>query len=402
MTLKYEKLFSPLTLRGCTFPNRIQKTSGVNRLATEDGHLTDLIKERYRRAAIGGPGSIVVEAAVIQPSKSSFNLRISDDQFVPELRELVETMRATNSESKIGLQIMHFLKTARSGWRQRAEDLGVEELPIIARQFADAAGRVAAAGFDFVEIHMAHFTTLSAFLSLRNKRKDEYGGNLARRMRLPLEVCQAVRDVVGEKFPVGVRINGEEFIKEGNTLLQSTRISRRFAELGVDYVSVSAGEKMEDAEPPPPGSPPFAGTGYSGLRMSPRWYHPDGPNVFLAEEIRKYIRDAGFDVPVVVAGKIRTPEHAEGILQQGRADIIGLYRALLCDPDWPIKAKEGRSEDIVICSACGSCSDADARFEPIVCTRWPKGSAEAPISFLPKKARAGELPKEAKLDKDIF
>ena len=380
--MKYENLFSPLTMRGCTFPNRVMKTALVYRLATEDGHVTDEFKERYRRQAIGGPGAIVVEAAVILPSKSSFNLRISDDQFAPELRELVDFLHDANPEVKVGLQILHFLKVARSGWRQKVEDFKPEELPLIVQQFADAARRVVATGFDFIEIHMAHFTTLAAFLSLRNKRKDEYGADFEGRMSLPIEAYQAVRDAVGQDFPVGLRMNGEEFIKEGNTLLQSTGIARRFAEMGIDYLSVSAGEKIEDAEPPPPNFPPFAGTGYSGYRMSPRWWHPDGAHVYLSERIRKAVRDAGYNVPIVIAGKIRTPESAEEILQQGKADIIGLCRALLCDPDWPIKAKEGRSEDIVKCAACGSCSEADERYEKIFCTRWPGGSTNAPTPFL--------------------
>ena len=88
--LKYEKLFSPISVRGCTFPNRIMSTAAVTRLATEDGHVTEGIRKRYKRMAKGGLGAMVVEAAVILPSKSSFNLRISDDRFVPELKQFVE------------------------------------------------------------------------------------------------------------------------------------------------------------------------------------------------------------------------------------------------------------------------------------------------------------------------
>ena len=121
--MKYTRLFSPLSIRGCIFPNRIMLTAAVTRLAAEDGHVTEDIKERYKRLARGGPGSMVVEAAVVLPSRSSFNLRISDDQFVPDLKELVHEIRNENPFVKIGLQIMHFLKLSRSGWRQRVEDL---------------------------------------------------------------------------------------------------------------------------------------------------------------------------------------------------------------------------------------------------------------------------------------
>ena len=380
--MKYAKLFSPLTIRSCTFPNRIMSTAAVSRLAAEDGHVTGAIAERYKRMAKGGPGAMVVEAAVVLPSKSSFNLRVSDDQFIGELKDFVDELRKVNPEVKIGLQLIHFLKLARSGWRQKVEDLKPEEISIIPGQFASGALRAKTAGFDFVELHMAHFTTLASFLSLVNKRKDQYGGDFEGRVKLPTEVVLATRSAVGNDFPIGVRINGEEFTKEGNTLLQSTRVARRLAYLGVDYISVSAGERFEDAEPPPPNFPPFAGTGYSGYRMSPRWWNPDGVQVYLAEGVKRAVREAGYDVPVVTAGKIRTPELAEEILEQGKADIIGMARALLADPDWPMKAREERADEIVKCAACGYCSEADERYETVTCIEWPKGALNAPSPWL--------------------
>ncbi len=394
--MKYEGLFSPITLRGVTFPNRIMRTSMVSGLATEDGFVTDVLKERYQREAKGEVGAIVVEAAVVLPSRSSYNLRISDDRFTEGLKEVVEVIRKANPETKIGVQIMHFLKIARSGWRQKVEDFKPEELPVIVEQHVAATNRVLSAGFDFIEIHMAHAFTLASFLSLVNNRTDEYGSRFDNRMRLPIEVYQAVRQLVGDNFPLGIRINGEDFIIEGNTLLQSTRIARRFAELGVDYISVSAGDRFEDAATPPPDTPLDPMSGYSGHRMSPWWWFPDGTHVYLAEGVRKYVRDGGFDVPIVATGKIRTPQLAEEILEQGKADVIGLCRALLCDPDWPIKAKEGRDKDIVRCTACNWCLEADSRYEKVGCSRWPEGSLNAPIPFLPKQARPSALPRRAK------
>ena len=380
--MKYPKLFSPLRIRSCIFPNRIMSTAAVTRLAAEDGHVTENIKARYKRMAQGGLGAMVVEAAVVLPSKSSFNIRVSDDQFIGELKDFVDELRKVNPEVKIGLQLIHFLKLARSGWRQKVEDLKPEEISIIPGQFASGALRAKTAGFDFVELHMAHFTTLASFLSLVNKRKDQYGGDFEGRVKLPTEVVLATRSAVGNDFPIGVRINGEEFTKEGNTLLQSTRVGRRLAYLGVDYISVSAGERFEDAEPPPPNFPPFAGTGYSGYRMSPRWWNPDGVQVYLAEGVRRAVRGAGYDVPVVTAGKIRTPDLAEEILEQGKADIIGMARALLADPDWPMKAREERADEIVKCAACGYCSEADERYETVTCIEWPKGALNAPLPWL--------------------
>jgi 2,4-dienoyl-CoA reductase-like NADH-dependent reductase (Old Yellow Enzyme family) len=392
--MKYEKLFSPITMRGVTFHNRIQRTSMVSGLSTEDGSVTEDLKKRYQREVRGGTGAIVVEAAVIIPSKSPYNLRISDDGFVPGLTGLVKAMREVNHEVKIGIQIMQFLKLSKTGWRQKAEDFKTEDLSKIVNDHVSAAKRALSAGFDFIEIHMAHAYVLASFLSRSNKRMDGYGGRLENRIKLPIEVYQAVRNLVGESYPLGIRINGEDFVVEGNTLAQSTVIARRFAQLGADYISVSAGSRFEDALIPPEGNPPDPMSGYSGHRMSPWFWWPDGTHVYLAEGVRKAIREAGFETPVVTAGKIREPKYAEEILEAGKADIIGLCRPLLADPDWPAKAKEGREKEIVRCVACNYCLEADSRYEQVKCSRYPEGNLHAPEPFLPKDARPGMFKEE--------
>jgi 2,4-dienoyl-CoA reductase-like NADH-dependent reductase (Old Yellow Enzyme family) len=394
--MKYEHLFTPIKVGKISFPNRIMRTSMVSGLATEDGHVTDDLRNRYYREAQGGVGSIVVEASVVLPSRSSFNLRISDDSFVGDLRGLVERIRKANAEAKVGVQLVHFLKIARSGWRQKVMDFKKEDLPVIVEQHVLGAKRAVAAGFDFVELHMAHAYTLSSFLSLNNERSDEYGGSaLKNRMRLPLEVYRAVRDALGADYPIGVRINGEDFTIKGTTLLQSTKIARKLAESGVDYISVSAGSRFEDAPTPPPNTPPDPMAGYAGHRMSPWWWWPDGTHVYLSEAIRATLQEAGLQVPVIIAGKIRTPGHAEKILSGGKADMIGLCRALLCDPDWPRKAKEGRETDIIQCTACNWCLESDSRMEKVSCSRWPEGSMVAPTPWEKRNARASKLSRES-------
>ena len=392
--MNFPKLFSPIIMGGVIFPNRIQRTSMVSGLSTEDGFVTGELKKRYQREAKGGAGGIVVEAAVIIPSKSPYNLRISDDNCVPGLTDLVKAMQEVNQEVKIGIQIMQFLKLSKTGWRQKVEDFKKEDLPKIVNDHVAAAKRALSAGFDFVEIHMAHAYVLASFLSRSNKRTDGYGGGLENRMKLPIEVYQAVRNLVGKNYPVGIRINGEDFVVEGNTLAQSTVIARRFAQLGADYISVSAGSRFEDALIPPEGNPPDPMSGYSGHRMSPWFWWPDGTHVYLAEGVRKAIREAGFETPVVTAGKIREPKHAEEILEAGKADIIGLCRALLADPDWPAKAKEGREKEIVRCVACNYCLEADSRYGQVKCSRYPEGDLHAPEPFLLKDARPSTFKEE--------
>ena len=392
--MSFEHLFSPITIRRTTFPNRIQRTSMASGLATEDGHVTEDLTNRYVREAKGGVGALVIEAAVVNPSKSPFNIRLSSDEFVPDLRDMVKAIRAANSETKIGIQIMQFLKLSRTGWRQRVEDFKPEELSQIATNHSAATQRALDAGVDFIEIHCAHAYCMASFLSRANKRTDQYGGNLTNRMRLPVEVFQACRKVAGENFPLGVRINGEDFHLHGNTLVHSTKIAIRFAEVGADYVSVSAGSSFEDAVTPEEGHPLDPMSGYSGHRMSPGFWWPDGTHTFLSEGIREAVREAGHTIPIVIAGKIREPVHAEKILAQGKADIIGLCRALLADPDWCIKAKEGRTNDIVRCAACNWCVDADSRYEKVNCIRWPEGMLACPEGFKPTQARPGAIDKK--------
>jgi dimethylglycine catabolism A len=393
--MEYKNLFSPITLRGLSFPNRIQRTSMVSGLATEDGQVTDDLVRRYQREAQGGAGSIVVEAAVVIPSRSSYNLRISDDSFIGPLKNLVDKIRGANPDTRVGIQIMHFLKIARSGWRQRVSDFKPEDLPVIVDLHVAGAKRALAAGFEFIELHMAHAYTLSSFLSLANDRKDAYGGGLNNRMRLPIEVYEAVRQEVGDAYPLGIRLNGEDFTAPGTTLLQSAKIAKKFSDLGADYISVSAGSRFEDAPTPPENTPPDPMSGYSGHRMSPLYWFPDGTHVYLAEGVKKTLREAGLPTPVVTAGKIRTPKLAEAVLEEGKADFIGLCRALLCDPDWPMKAKEGRAKDIVMCTACNWCLEADSRMEKVNCSRWPEGSLAAPSPWLKKDARPSALSKDA-------
>lgn len=389
--MPYPHLLSPINIGILPLSNRLMRTSQVSGLSTEDGHVTDEIRERYCREARGGAGSVVVEAAVVISSRSSYNLRISDDSFVPELKGLVDAIRETNAETKIGIQIMQFLKISKSGWRQRVTDFAKEDLPRIVEDHVQGARRAVEAGFDFIELHMAHAYVLSSFLSLSNGRKDEYGGSLQNRMRLPVEVFEAVRNVVGDDYPLGIRINGEDFTMPGSTLVHSGPIARKFAELGADYISVSAGSRFEDAVTPPPDEPPSPMSGYSGHRMSPDHRFPDGTHVYLAEEIRRQVREAGYETPVIIAGKIRRPEHAEQILADGKADMIGLSRALLCDPDWPAKVADDRAKEIVLCTACNWCLEADERMEKVNCARWPEGSLNAPAPFTRQEAGPGKF-----------
>ena len=372
------ELFEPVAINSMRLANRIVLPAMVTRLSGEDGMVNDAIRDRYLRFARGEPGLIVIEAMAVHGAKSGPLLRLSDDEFVAGHRDLATRIHDTGP-SKVVPQIIHFLKIARSGWRQKVEDLSRAEIAGIVQSYGHAAGRTCEAGYDGVELHMAHAYTLSSFLSRRNSRRDEYGGSLENRLRLPSEVILRVRHEVGVDFPIGVRFDGEECITDGYGLLDSREIALRMARLGVDYVSLSAGGKFEDAVHKP-GEPLYPYTGYSGDRCMPPASYQDGYNGYLAAGIRAHLRAHGIATPVCTTGKIGTPDLAQRILDEGTADLVGMARALLCDPDLPRKWRDGREHSVIRCTYGNVCKALDENFRKVRCVYWPRGAMDAPIS----------------------
>jgi len=371
------KLLEKLRINGMTIPNRVIVPAMVTRLSGEDGYVNDAVIDRYVRYAEGHVGLIVVEATAIHGNKSGPLLRLSDDSFIPGHRALVDRVHAA-SDSKIVPQIIHFLKVARSGWRQTIDSLSPAEIDGIVEMFADGAARAREAGYDGVELHSAHAYTLSSFLSRHNPRRDEYDGRtLEGRLRLFGKVMLKVRARVGGDFPVGVRFLAEESIKDGYGLPDAQRIALRMAQMGVDYISLSVGGKFEDAIHKP-GQPLYPYTGYSGDRCMPGDWYPALPHANLAAEIKRYINGKGYTVPVASVGKISDPGDAENLLAEGKADLIGMARQLLSDPDWVRKVEEKRPEKIIRCIYCNVCKQLDENFKLVSCFLWPKGAIQAP------------------------
>ena len=372
-------LFQPFEIRGVRLANRIVLPAMVTRLSGEDGMVNEAIRVRYLRYAQGEPGLMVLEAMGIHDAKSGPLLRASHERFVPGLRDLVKEVHAT-SPTRVAAQIIHFLKISRSGWRQKIQDLGRDDILAIPEMYADAACRVREAGFDAVELHMAHAYTLSSFLSRMNTRRDEFGGrSIENRLRVPSMTLQRVREKVGDDYCVGIRFDGEEAIKDGYSVGDAAVFAVRFARLGADYLSLSAGGKFEDAVHVK-GEPLYPYTGYSGDRCMPSAGYPDGLNLYLAEGIRAALRERGLATPVVATGKIRTPELAEAVLRDGRADLVGMARQLLADPDWPRKVREGRADTVVPCVYNNVCKALDERFHRVRCTLWRKRDLHAPVA----------------------
>jgi 2,4-dienoyl-CoA reductase-like NADH-dependent reductase (Old Yellow Enzyme family) len=278
------------------------------------------------------------------------------------------------------------LESLRFGYRERVTDTDlshINDLPhVLPTIFADAAGRSREAGFDGVELHYAHAYTMAGFLSALNDRTDGYGGPRENRVRLPLEVYRAVRKRVGNDYVVGVRYLGDEVIAGGNRIDDAVYFGVEFAKAGFDYLSISKGGKFEDAEQPKVGQAVYPYTGQSGYECMPTTLSdqrgPFGRSVSLVAQIKRAVNAAGFNVPIVATGGITTFEQAEEILQNGDADIIGMARQALADPDWFVKVRTGHGDEVRRCTYTNYCEALDQAHRQVTCKLWDRKELDEP------------------------
>jgi 2,4-dienoyl-CoA reductase-like NADH-dependent reductase (Old Yellow Enzyme family) len=324
-------LFSPLEIRSVTLRNRIVMAPMCMSSASENGHATDWHLAHYTARAIGGVGLILIEAAAVEMRGrlSMVDLGLWDDGQIEPLARIVRLCQEQGAA--LGIQLAHSGRKAWSRMRGRGratpvapsaipfdEDwvmphaLAKDELADIVAAFVAATRRAEAARFDVVQIHAAHGYLLHEFLSpLSNQRTDEYGGSLENRSRLLLETVEAVRATWPARKPLLVRLSATDWIEGGLTIEDQVRVARWLWERGVDAIDCSTGGIT-------PESPPDEGPGFQ---------------VRFAEQIR---RDAG--IATIAVGLITTPELADAIVREGRADMVALGRELLRHPQWPLDA----------------------------------------------------------------
>jgi 2,4-dienoyl-CoA reductase-like NADH-dependent reductase (Old Yellow Enzyme family) len=437
-TAQGSRLFSPVQLGPVGLTSRTWVPAMVPWRATEDGFVTQDVLDWYRRFAEGRPGAIVVEATGIRDIPSGPLLRIGHDRFIDGLSQIVDAVReASGGETRLFIQIIDFLairrrpkpdaflerfleigdhhrralsmeqadeaavrarlkeldeaelaavltarelESLRMGYRERITDTElphIAELPeVLPDLFAAASARAERAGFDGVELHYAHAYTMASFLSALNDRDDGYGGSREHRARLPLEVYRKVREATGDGFAVGCRMLSEDCVEGGSSVEDAAWFAARFAEAGMDFISLSRGGRFEDAKQPPVGQAAYPYTGRSGYECMPAYisdtFGPFGRNVEPSARIRAAVRAAGCETPVVVAGGMHGFEMAEAVLAEGQADIIGLARQSLADPDWFIKVRSGKGGEVRVCTYSNYCEGLDQKHKQVTCKLWDR------------------------------
>lgn len=361
-------LFSPLKVGGLEIRNRILMTGAATNMAY-GGVPGEQFADYYAERARGGAGLIVTEMTVVHPSGIVMSRAVQnwDDRIVSGLAPVAAKVH--HFGGRIFAQGGHPGRQGRSWFSERpliapsalpssahnevpkeAEEADIDEL---IRACAAGAARAIDAGMDGVEIHSAYGGYfLAQWLSpSSNIREDHYGGDLDRRLRIVIEIIKAVRAAIGNQVPLGIQISGEEGIPGGLTLDDSIAIAKRLDVLRrLDYITVKAGSWAVKE------------------LIAPDMQFPHGLWVEHAARIKAAVEHC----LVFTVGRITDPQHAERILAGGHADMVGMTRAQMADPELATKARDGRFEDIRTCIGSNEgCQDAMFRGRYLTCTVNP-------------------------------
>ena len=367
MQSKYTHIFEPLTIKHMTLKNRIVMTPMGTNYGEQNGEMSFLHINYYEQRAKGGTGLLIVENASVdspEGSNGTTQIRIDHDSYIPRLFKLSETVHKHGA--CIAIQINHAGASAQSA-RTNMQPVSASNIPSkaggeiprplekeeilrIVKKYGEAAKRAQIAGFDAVEIHAGHSYLLSQFLSpITNKRTDEFGGSPENRARFAKMVIEEVRAQVGPFFPIFVRISADEFLEGGNTL-EDTLDYLQYFEKEVDVFDVSCGlngsiQYQIDAN-----------------------YLEDGWRSYMAKAVKER-----YGKICITMGNIRDPQVAEDILERGDADLIGMGRGLIADPEWVNKVSFGDEKEIRKCISCniGCAGNRIGVNRPIRCTINP-------------------------------
>ena len=379
-------MFEPFKIKDLVVQNRIVMPSMGNNLSNAQGHLTPRAIAYYLARAEGGVGLIITEAVPVSLTGKhrAGCLCLFEPSHEEGMKRLTDAIHEAGS--KVAIQLHHagrLVNPQVSG----GQIVSASEIPVRAgapipqalspkairetiSDFARAAKRALRIGFDAIEIHGAHGYLIHQFFSSRsNQRRDDFGGSLENRMQFPLEVAKAVREAVGDDFPLIFRISAKEYEEGGYKLGEALALGKKLRDAGVDILHVSAGTT-------------------EGPQSSLYCIQPQAmPEACLAQFAETFKKEVG--LPVIGVGRISRPETAEQLLRDNKVDLVAMGRALLADPEWTKKVKDGIKRLIRQCTACNGCIEAITNQEPITCSVNPLTGRENQVQFMmpskPKK-----------------
>ena len=346
---KLNQLFRPIAIGPIELKNRIVMLGmgiGLGEMFRPNDQLTCYLKER----AAGGVGLIIVSS--LRPTNfngvTPASLGIWEDSFIPLWQKVVNSIHTEGAKIAAQISLIHEWRADENqplevvgpsdglgimrGVTTRALTTG--EIKQIVEEFGKATKRAREANFDAVEFHFGNGFLIHQFMSPRtNKRTDEYGGSLENRLRLPIDIIRNAKMQAGTDFPLLCRFSGDELMEGGLTLEDTKVMAPILQGAGIAAINVQPGIEV------------------SNTPLVQRWV-PQGAFVYMAKELKKVL-----NIPVITGYRIKDPSLAEDIIAKGEADMVGLGRALLADPEWPNKVRDGRIRDIRPCITCCRCLD---------------------------------------------
>jgi 2,4-dienoyl-CoA reductase-like NADH-dependent reductase (Old Yellow Enzyme family) len=353
--MELKTLFSPERIGNVQIKNRIVRSATHMGSSEKYGYVGKRLIDIYKELARGGTGLIISGFTAVDPggSASPYQECLFDDSFIPGQKQLVEAVHEY-SEVKIVAQLAH---TGRQGNHPKypviapspipfkvtgltPRELTIDEIGKLSQKFIDAGRRAFECGYDLIQLHAAHGYFLCNFISpYTNKRKDEYGGNIQNRAKILIDIYNGLRDELGKKFPITIKLQVDDFIPNGLKLNDGIEYVKILSEVGFDAIEPSGGGIETQI---------LTKKAYPSLRIK----SPEEENYFLphVKEIKQYMKDS----KLIFMGGIRNPIFAEKVLQEKTADFISMCRPLIYEPDLPNRWYSGDISPAK-CISCNGC-----------------------------------------------
>ena len=363
---QFKYLYSPLKIGSVTVPNRVVFSAHLTNLS-ENNLVGERLTNYYAERAKGGCGLIITEEQSVHPTDHAYEplIHAFHEEVVAGYRKLTDKVHGYGA--KIFSQINHNgmqcsgMYSRLPVWgpspvydpihREMPKEMEAEDIKEVIDGYVRVLGYVKAGGFDGAELQSSHSSIIRQFFSpYYNRRSDKYGGSLENRMRFAFELIEALREAHGRDFVIGIRLCGDELIPQGLTLADVCQIAQKLEKTGLlDYINTSIGE-------------------FHHLYMVEGSMHtPPGYQLYISSAIRQAV-----DLPVFATGRIKDPVQAEQVLLEGHADMVGVVRGQISDPEFAIKGREGRIDEIKLCLSCNQeCIGKMGINLPLACIQNP-------------------------------